>query len=349
MKWIRKSDRDAENASGSTNHQDPQSGLSEHQALLLPGGVADESVSADGQGFVLLGGSQNAGGAQQVAVDENGYAFIDIDGRRLIANMPDMLPKDAQEYQRLDHLHFLLQRFLPRIEPEPFAPPSSILDVGCGTSRWALEIARTFPQASVIGLDIVEPTWVNRGTLPRTYRFLQANVLDGLPFPDAAFDLTHMRLLFLGIPAHLWPSTLTELVRVTRPGGRIEIVEGDLPQNGGYELDVLLLWITEAARRRGIDVHMGSQVGQFLREAQAVDVVTRTFAVPLEKYAGHSAEMTVVNTFALLESLRAVVVLQGIASGQQYDYALAAARSALLRTRTQCVLPYYFASGKRPG
>jgi ubiquinone/menaquinone biosynthesis C-methylase UbiE len=343
MNWFRKS------GSSPTNRQDPQSAGSERQALLLPGGVADESVNAEGQGFVLLGGSQNVGETYHVAVNEKGHAFVDIDGRRLIANLPDMLPKDAQEYQRLDHLHFLLQQVLPRVDTAAFAPPSSILDVGCGTSRWAIEMARTFPGASVTGLDIVEPESASRGMPPYIYQFIHGNVLDGLPFADASFDLTHMRMLFLAIPANLWPSTVEELVRVTRPGGRIEIVEGDLPKNGGYELDVLLLWIAEAARQRGINVHLGSNIGQLLHDAQAIDVVTRTIAVPLGSHAGHIGEMTTANTFALLESLRSVVVLQGITTRQRYDYALAAARNSLPQIRTHCALPYYYASAKRPG
>ena len=288
------------------------------------------------------------GETYHVAVDAKGHAFVDIDGRRLIANIPDMLPKDAQEYQRLDHLHFLLQQVLPKIDTGVFAPPGSILDVGCGTSRWAIEMARIFPTASVTGLDIVEPAPASRGAPHRIYQFIHSNVLDGLPFADASFDLTHMRMLFLAIPANVWPSTVAELVRVTRPGGRIEIVESDLPKNGGYEMDVLLLWIAEAARQRGIDVHLGSNVGQFLREAQATDVMTRTVAIPLGNYAGHIGEMTTVNTFALLESLRSVVVLQGITSRQKYDYALAAARNSMPQIRAHCVLPYYSAYGKRP-
>lgn len=49
--------------------------------------------------------------------------------------------------------------------------------------------------------------------------------LKGLPFPDQQFDYVHQRLLVAAIPAANWPEVIHELVRVTRPGGWVELLE----------------------------------------------------------------------------------------------------------------------------
>jgi ubiquinone/menaquinone biosynthesis C-methylase UbiE len=97
-------------------------------------------------------------------------------------------------------------------------------DVGCGTGRWVIEMARTFPGAQVVGLDIEPPQ--SGQILPPNARFVQANLLDGLPFADRSFDFTHQRLMVLAIPAAHWSAVVGELVRVTHPGGWVELLEG---------------------------------------------------------------------------------------------------------------------------
>lgn len=33
-----------------------------------------------------------------------------------------------------------------------------VLDVGTGTGKWAIDIARQFPESDVLGIDLTEPT-----------------------------------------------------------------------------------------------------------------------------------------------------------------------------------------------
>src|SRR5579883_2482729 len=97
---------------------------------------------------------------------------------------------------------------------------------------WAVEMSNLFPQTHVIGVDVVLSSLPR--PLPSTCLFAQANILQGLPFPDAQFTFTHQRLLVAAIPALQWPKAVYELVRVTKPGGWIEMLEvGDVIQNAG--------------------------------------------------------------------------------------------------------------------
>ncbi|HEY7347862.1 MAG TPA: class I SAM-dependent methyltransferase [Ktedonobacterales bacterium] len=349
MKWFRRGNQDAgddNNAQGPhTNARD-----SEGREFFLPGGVADESVNSEGRGFFILGGSPKTGKFHHVTVDEEGHAFIEVGGRRLMADIPDILPKDEQEINRLDFQHFLLHHALGANYAAPITQPGSILDVGCGTGRWAIELARQFPRANVIGLDIVPPDTLTGSAaeyLPDNYLFTPGNLLDGLPFATASFDVVHMRLLFMAIPANRWSFAVRELVRVTRPGGWIELVEGDLPKNGGPALEALSRWANEGSQHRGIDLHLGAQIGKFLYDARARNIVTQDIKFPVGRYGGRIGQMTSVDAIAMIESLRALVVMQGIATPKQYDQALASARSYISLSQAQCFLPFYLAYGQR--
>jgi ubiquinone/menaquinone biosynthesis C-methylase UbiE len=100
-----------------------------------------------------------------------------------------------------------------------------ILDVGTGTGIWPGEMARLFPQAEVIGVDM--DTALFRSDVPGNCYLRAGNVVTGLPFPDQLFGYTHQRLLTAAVTAANWPGVVRELVRVTRAGGWVELVEID--------------------------------------------------------------------------------------------------------------------------
>lgn len=60
-----------------------------------------------------------------------GAPSIVLGGRRMAIDAPYMLPKNQEERRRLD--------------------------VDCGTGRWGADMARQFPNANVVGLDLVPP------------------------------------------------------------------------------------------------------------------------------------------------------------------------------------------------
>jgi ubiquinone/menaquinone biosynthesis C-methylase UbiE len=93
-------------------------------------------------------------------------------------------------------------------------PPRRALDLGTGTGAGALAIARRFPGAEVVGVDLAEGMLAEARQktppeLAARVRFQRADAAR-LPFPDASFDLvTHANM----IPFY------DELARVLTPGG----------------------------------------------------------------------------------------------------------------------------------
>ncbi len=108
-----------------------------------------------------------------------------------------------------------------------------LLDVCTGTADMALEAARQFPTAQLVGVDFSRPMLalglqkVARAGLESRIR-LEVAPAEALPFPDGAFDAATIAFGLRNIPDH--PRGLRELFRVIKPGGRAVILEFTTPQ-----------------------------------------------------------------------------------------------------------------------
>ena len=291
-------------------------------------------------------------GAVAVAEPDTGR-FESIGGRRHMVDAPYVLPSDEQEVNRLDFQHYMLRAALKGNYAAPLGSPASMLDVGCGTGRWAFEMATIFPDANVIGTDLVAPRAETGAGLgngidarPPNFAFVQGNVLERLPFPDNSFDFVHMRLLLFAVPAVRWPGVVRELIRVTRPGGWVESVETGAQQNGGPAMDRLVDWITQASTRRGIDPGLGPHVAEMMRDSGLVNMQARAEALPVGRYGGRLGNMAAVDVFGVVSGVKQLVVAQGIAQEPEYEATMQQARADL--DRYQCRLPFYLAYGQKP-
>ena len=106
----------------------------------------------------------------------------------------------------------------------PVKAPKEILDIGCGTGSWCVEVADDLPMAKVYGIDLspVQPVYVAENCT-----FILENVLRGSSFHDDQFDLIQSRCLGAGISDQRWPSYVREIMRMTKPGGWIQLIEID--------------------------------------------------------------------------------------------------------------------------
>ena len=114
-----------------------------------------------------------------------------------------------------------------------------VLDVGCGTGVVTRDVAaRVGARGAVVGVDLSRAllavarrrtSGADPGARP-TYRHG-----DGLrlPFPPASFDVTLAVTVLLHVPAG--DRILDEMMRVTRPGGRVAVLDQDY---GTFVLDV---------------------------------------------------------------------------------------------------------------
>jgi ubiquinone/menaquinone biosynthesis C-methylase UbiE len=177
------------------------------------------------------------------------------------------------------------------------AGPVHILDLGCGSGEITRRLAERFPQAQLLGIDILEsnlgPARAANAHFGERVRFAQGDAF-ALQLADAAFDLVVCRHLSQAVPD--FPRVLAEIDRVLRPGGWLHLLSEDyamlhLPHSLGdpdaFWQDAVLRFLAGI----GCDGRIGRHTPPLLHahgyRAVAVDyVVVDTERVPREVFAG---------------------------------------------------------------
>jgi SAM-dependent methyltransferase len=185
----------------------------------------------------------------------------------------------------------------------PISSVDRVLDVGAGNGQWAYDICAEFPRARVVGVDLVH----GKPGQPAGYRFVKGNLLHGLPFVDDAFDIVHQRLMASSsIPLKMWAALVRDLVRVTRPGGWVELVEvGPWMEPAGPATKRLFELSYRLGRLLGLDMlgQVFRALDDHLRRAGLVDVQRREVSVPVGEWGGVVGSMMASNVRALFTRL----------------------------------------------
>ncbi|CAG8690095.1 8932_t:CDS:2, partial [Ambispora leptoticha] len=148
--------------------------------------------------------------------------FRFIDGRRYheISESVYFVANDEQEAYRLSRYHEVVKEiwgglFNSSVE-EMLRQGARVIDIGCGSGIWILDMAKRYPDSKFVGVDIspVLPT----ENLPPNVEFLQYNVLDILPYEDSSFDLVHEKFMVGAFTQVQWEEQVVpEMIRLARP------------------------------------------------------------------------------------------------------------------------------------
>lgn len=121
-------------------------------------------------------------------------------------------------------------KFRTKIADEPAV---RILDVATGTGDLAIALAEALPDARVVGIDpsprMLDVFRTKLGKLSHRIELREGDA-QALPFEDATFDATTIAFGIRNILDR--DKALAEMVRVTRPGGRVAVLELSEPQRG---------------------------------------------------------------------------------------------------------------------
>jgi ubiquinone/menaquinone biosynthesis C-methylase UbiE len=104
------------------------------------------------------------------------------------------------------------------------SPGMQLLDVGCGPGTLTADLARYVAPGRVVGLDRSSEVIAEARQLDEVVEFAIGDVYR-LDFPDHSFDVVHAHQLLqhLSDPVR----ALTEMRRLTRPGGVVAVRDGD--------------------------------------------------------------------------------------------------------------------------
>ncbi|GAB1321060.1 Secondary metabolism regulator LAE1 [Madurella fahalii] len=257
-----------------------------------------DTASDTDSAYVSLGGSSRTGSITSSITD-----YVYENGRRYHAYRSGqyVLPNDEAEQERLDlqhHIWRLLQQGalftapLSISEPDNERSPGNgefrILDLGCGTGIWAIDMADEFPRASVFGVDLspIQPDWV-----PPNCRFHVDDYEDEWTYrDDEKFDYIHGRALS-GTVAD-WPRFYRQVRQNLKPGGWCELQEYDawiFSDDDSFDRAVWTKeWVTKldnASKMFGKQINVAAQHKQWMIDAGFDDVWEEVRRIPIGPWA----------------------------------------------------------------
>jgi SAM-dependent methyltransferase len=265
--------------------------------------------------------------------------------RRFLDDSDYLLPKDAEEEYRLNFQHYALYHAIGNHYVAPLHPaPRLILDVGAGTGIWASEVAHIFAQAIVIGVDIDGALF--KSELPENCLLRTGNVLSGLPFPDQLFSYTHQRLLVAAITSTKWPGVVRELVRVTRVGGWVELVEIDNEiQNAGPATARLMSRLEQVSRDLGFDGEPIRHLGDMLSSQGLQAVEMQAIPVPIGEWGGRVGSLMKQDLLKVIEAVKSVYCQRGRIAPDEFDRMVRSMAAEWEQYHASCT--FFAAYGKR--
>ena len=205
---------------------------------------------------------------------------------------------NQEELNRLqiqDHLYTAgMGGVLPE-QPNP-AGLLRVLDVGCGTGGWLIELAQAHPTCKVlVGVD-VSITFVEyaraqaeAAQVSDRVAFRVGDALRMLEFPPGFFDLVNHRGASSWLRTWDWRKLLHEYQRMCRPGGVVRITEPEAVVSNSPALSRLYEHLLQALNQSG---HLFTptrdgvtgELAHLLHQHGLQEVHTRVS--PLEYHAG---------------------------------------------------------------
>ncbi|CAI2171930.1 1238_t:CDS:2, partial [Funneliformis geosporum] len=241
-------------------------------------------------------------------------SFCYIKGRRYQRSdyFTYFFPNDDEEADRLNYLHLLTRiawrgNFSSPMHDKLMNGNAKVLDLGCGTGRWLLDMAEDYPDSTFVGVDI-SPFFPDSNETPSNVGFLQCSVNDGLPFPDSTFDFVCLRNMITSVSIYEWERFVKEMIRVVKPGGYIEMFEMELIyENSSPEFKCIEDLIELGFESTGIVPHLQRSIPPILESIPNLkDIRSEKISIPVGNWGGKIGEMMAkfyimtFNTFKLL-------------------------------------------------
>jgi ubiquinone/menaquinone biosynthesis C-methylase UbiE len=235
--------------------------------------------------------------------------------------------KNKKELTRLMVQDQMITASMGGVLPEQADPTifRHVLDVACGTGGWSIEAVQAYPATSLVGIDISQRMIEYARVQAKAHqvndriKFYVMDALYTLDFPAATFDLVNLRYGSSFVRTWDWPKVVTELLRVTRPGGIIRVTDTEaIHQSNGPMLmqlgDMFLRAFFRAGHlfeqeRTGLTSHLAQLLDQYGCEQ------VQTKAYGLEYQAGTVEGETYYENAALFfQTIRPFIQKWGCAS-----------------------------------
>jgi SAM-dependent methyltransferase len=219
-----------------------------------------------------------------------------------------------------------------------------VLEAGCGTGAVLRELAALGP-GKLHGLDI-RPDYLELARQHLPAALVANGDAHHLPYAGGSFAAACCHFLLLWVRDPL--GVVTELSRVTRPGGTVLLLAE--PDYGGridfpYELAILGEWQSQALTRAGANPQIGRRLSALLSRAGCVEIESGVLG---GQWGGAPSESDWQMEWQVLRA--DLEQLPGILPGRETDLAALQEidRRAWQRGERVLFVPTFYAWGRKP-
>ncbi|CAG8522638.1 7073_t:CDS:2 [Funneliformis mosseae] len=189
------------------------------------------------------------------------------------------MSNDVSADDRLQMYHFVKRyiydsNFSAPIEEKLIQGGYKVLDIACGSGAWLLDLSTRYDNSHFFGIDFQEvyPQEIK----PPNLKFTKADILEGLPFPDNEFDFVRQDSMSHVLQRNQWEFVLSEIVRVTKPGGYIELAELNITFNGfGPILHRIYGGMRNFLLKQNVDINVTYELESMLKSQPNVTTIHR--------------------------------------------------------------------------
>ncbi|KAI8811768.1 hypothetical protein BJ742DRAFT_866792 [Cladochytrium replicatum] len=148
---------------------------------------------------------------------------------RFFGPTPDVTAGTRVSMQQYYLLRELFKGTIAGVTREDLDRGLRVLEAGSTTGIWLAEMERDFPNGQYWAVDLSVSLWPDTEfvNFSKRLKVAETQTLGRLPFEDDFFDYVHEQAQFFITPEANWPLVLSELGRVLKPGGYIDLVEID--------------------------------------------------------------------------------------------------------------------------
>ncbi|CAG8564055.1 14914_t:CDS:2 [Cetraspora pellucida] len=202
---------------------------------------------------------------------------------------------------------------------------AKVLDFGCGTATWLIDLSSQYPKSSFFGVE--KPSSVLRDLTPSTPQNVSiqyCDLLSKLPFEDETFDFIYIRFMASVIPDNNFKEVINELVRVLKTDGYMEIMDVDAQGgNEGMLTQEFMSSVRSYYKSVGINPTITATLEPLFRsKSHLASITTERQCYPIGNWDNPIGEIALENLLMVLKQIKSHLASYMKLNEDEYDMKL---------------------------